>query len=94
MSQTELQNCLETENIVVTLSYRLILLPGHVSSEDCLHGQSSSLFLPVAFSLDVHSLVLLNDGGCLRAAHKLGQTEKQETESQNFILGFLTTLFT
>lgn len=57
-------------------SYRLVLLPGHVSSEDCLHGQSGSLLLPVAFLLHVHPLVLLDDGGCLSASHELGQAKE------------------
>ncbi len=57
-------------------SYRLVLLPGHVRSEDRLHGQSGSLLLPVAFLLHVHPPILLDDGGRLSATHELGQAEQ------------------
>lgn len=65
------------------MTHRLILLPGHVSSEDGLHGQSGCLLLLVAFPLHVHPLVLLDDSGCLSAAQELGQAEeKQESGFQ------------
>lgn len=58
-------------------AYRLVLLSGHVSSENGLHGQSSSLLLPVAFLLHVHPLVLLDDGCRSSASHELGQAEEE-----------------
>lgn len=58
------------------VSYRLVHLPGHVSSEDRLHDQSGSLLPLVAFPLHVHPLVLLDGGGRLRTTHELGQAEE------------------
>lgn len=53
--------------------YRFVLLPGHVSSEDALHGEGSIAFASVAGSLHVHALVFLNDDGGSCAAQKLRQ---------------------
>lgn len=53
--------------------YRLVLLAGHVSSEDSLYGQGSRLLLPVKFPRHVHLLALLDDDGGLRATHELCQ---------------------
>lgn len=58
--------------------YRLVLLPGHVSSENRLHGQSGRLFLPVALLLHAHPLVLLDDGGRPSASHQLDQAEDEK----------------
>lgn len=68
------------------MSYRLVLLPGHVSSEDGLHGQSGSLLLPVAFLLHVHPPVLLDDGGRLSATHELDQAEERGEMHVSFII--------
>lgn len=63
---------------VACTSYRLVLLPRHVTPEDGLHGQSGRLLLPVAFLFHVHPAVLLDDGGRLGATHELGQAEVSE----------------
>lgn len=65
-------------------SYRLVLLSCHISSEDGLHGQGCRLLLPVAFPLHTHSLVLLDGGGCLSTAQKLGQAERFTDTDQSY----------
>lgn len=62
----------------VGVSHRLVLLPGHVRSEDRLHDEGGGLLLPVAFPLHTHPLVLLDGDGGLRATHELCQAEKRQ----------------
>lgn len=71
-----------------SVSYRLVLLPGHVTPEDGLHSQGGSLLLPVAFLLHIHSLVLLDDGGCLSASHELGKAERIQERLKGITLLF------
>lgn len=71
------ENTAPEQSQVSRAPYRLVLLPGHVRSEDGLHGQSSRPFLPVAFLLHVHPLVLLDDGCCSSASQELGQAEEE-----------------
>jgi len=68
-----------------SVSYRLVLQPGHVSSEDCLNGQSRRLLLLVELSRHIHPLVLLDDGGCLSATHELDKA----VEKEQFILLYM-----
>lgn len=58
--------------------YRFVLLSGHVCSEDTLHGEGGVAFAPVAGSLYVHALVLLDDDGGSGAAQKLRQAENDK----------------
>lgn len=58
--------------------YRFVLLSGHVRSEDTLHGEGGVAFAPVAGSLYVHALVLLDDDGGSGAAQKLRQAENDK----------------
>lgn len=58
--------------------YRFVLLSGHVRPEDTLHGEGGVAFAPVAGSLYVHALVLLDDDGGSGAAQKHRQAENDK----------------
>lgn len=75
-------SAIRTDDFAGCVSYRLVLLASHVSSEDRLHGQSGSLLLPVALPLHVHPAVLLDDDGRPSATQELGKAEDNKYTEQ------------
>lgn len=66
------------------ISYHLVLVPGHVTSQESLKSNSSSSHALVSFADHIHTLELLNSDGSSRSPEEIG-IAKQEKDYKHHL---------
>lgn len=65
------------------ISYHLVLVPGHVTSQESLKSNSSSLHALVSFADHIHALELLNSDGSPCSAQEIGIARQEKDYKQH-----------